>query len=92
MTDWHAEMLRDIDQVPDHLREGIIGHVLQGRPTGDFLTACLSNDLLDASCRADPVSLHNLPSVMRFLYNNCPGQCWGSPEKVAAWRAQGGLQ
>ena len=35
--------------VPFHLREGLHEYIRMGRPTGDFLKAFLSNDLMSAS-------------------------------------------
>lgn len=79
-----------IHLVPEHLRAGLMAHVMTGRPVGGFLTAVLSNDLLEAVNRADDQSFPALPKIMKFLYNYTPGPCWGSREKVDAWRKNGG--
>lgn len=56
-------------------------------PVGDFLTCCLQNDLHGALSRADDDNMHNIPAVVAYLYNEMPGTCWGSKEKVDAWIA-----
>ena len=77
--------------VPEHLRDGLEAHCVSGRPVGQFLTACLSNDLLGAVSHGDDQSLAGLRGIMQILYNYAPPGSWGSAEKVAAWRARGGL-
>ena len=57
----------------------------EGRPTGGFLRACLENDLLDATRRADEVNQLVLREIVAYIYYELPGQCHGSPEKVAKW-------
>lgn len=72
--------------VPEHLRDGLVEYVLTGRPTGGFLTACLRNDFLDAVCRAgSDLNLGHLQAIAKWLYNETPRKCWGSPAKVKAW-------
>lgn len=53
---------------------------------GDFLRCVLSNDLSGAVSRADLGSQQALVAIVTWLYNRAPEACWGSPEKVAAWR------
>lgn len=78
--------------VPGHLWAGIRGHVLAGIQTGDFLSAVFANDLLEAAVRADPISLVNLPGIMRFMQNYAPRACWGSRGLRDAWRRHGGVR
>jgi len=56
-----------------------------GRPTGGFLRAVLENDLMEAVGRADHSSLVNLADICRYVYNDIPAPCHGSPEKVSEW-------
>jgi hypothetical protein len=56
-----------------------------GVPTGSFLQAVLSNDLMDAVGRADDTSLLNLHRICMHVYNELPSDCWGSREKVKAF-------
>jgi hypothetical protein len=92
MTEFSREQLeRTIAnfEVPAHLREGLVEHVLHGRPVGSFLTACLRGDLLEAvSCAASDVTFADLRAIMKWLYNEAPGGCWGTSAKVLEW-AQG---
>ena len=52
---------------------------------GGFLTAVLSNDLMAAFAKADPDSIPALHGIVGYCFNEIPGDCWGSPEKVRAW-------
>lgn len=54
-------------------------------PTGDFLRACLENNLMEAMGRADEFSKLELLEICSYIYNNMPLPCHGSPEKVARW-------
>lgn len=74
--------LRD---VPEHLHEGLIEYIVDGRPVGGFLQAVLENDLLEAFGRADHESAAGLQNLCAFLYNDAPSACFGSPEFVRAW-------
>lgn len=78
--------------VPPHLREGILAWAMDARPVGNFLTAVIENDLREAVARGDENSLTGLKGLVQFLYNYAPSPCWGSPAKVEAWRACGGVR
>jgi hypothetical protein len=73
------------EAVPEHLRDGLWHYVREGRPTGHFLECVLSNDLAGAMGRADEESRGGLYAVVRWLYNEAPSNCWGTPERVKAW-------
>lgn len=77
--------------VPEHDWDGIVRHVMNGQATGDFLTAVMENNLTEACCRADSINRHALFEIVGVLYDYTPAGCWGSPEKVKAWRKKGGL-
>jgi len=66
-------------------KESIDAYIALGRPTGGFLEAVISNDLKEAIGRADSEALDNIPHIVAYLYNDCPGNCWGSKEKYTAW-------
>lgn len=72
--------------IPDRMMGGLERWIVHGTPPGDFLTAVLNNDLREAIGRADDENMRNLPAFVAYLYNEAPGQCWGSPEKVELWR------
>jgi len=71
--------------VPEQLHDGLVHYIGERRHVGQFLTAVLSNDLKDACARADNVCQVHLHSLIFFLYNYAPGDCWGSRDKVTAW-------
>ena len=77
--------------IPEHLWDGLKHYVLDGRPTGQFLEALFSNDLFEVYARGDDKALAGLKAVVVYLYNNCPSGCYGSPEHVKDWMAQGGM-
>ena len=79
------------DHVPEGLRLALKLYIEHGYPPGHFLTAVLNNDLRDSVGRADRGNLPRLGDLVIFLHNYTPSQCSGSPEKVKAWIAKGGL-
>ena len=52
---------------------------------GGFLTAVLSNDLLEAMQYADRESREELFAIVCWLVRYFPSGCWGSPQRVHAW-------
>jgi hypothetical protein len=72
--------------IPYHMQEGILNWIFEGVPTGHFLSAVLSNDLKEACKRADSMNSRLIYDYVYFLYNYAPMGCWGSEEKVAAWK------
>ena len=79
------------DRVPEHMREGIRHYIEDGRPPGGFLRALLSNDFMETVGRADSINREALREWARFLYNEVPSNCHGSPKVVEAWIKRGGL-
>ena len=75
----------DYNKLLPEFRDSLRMYIEGGYPPGGFLTAVLQNDLSNAIGRADKVSLLWLPSIVRWIYNEAPSACWGSPEKVSAW-------
>lgn len=74
--------------IPGHMMESLRRYIDKGIAPGHFLTAVLEHDLFEAVGRADDENLANLPAYVAYLYNEAPGPCHGSPEKVAEWLAQ----
>lgn len=72
--------------IPDYMIGGIDRWIDHGIPPGDFLMAVLCNNLKEAVARADDVNVKLLPAYVSFFYNDAPSECWGSPEKVLAWK------
>lgn len=81
----------DYSELPEHMRDGMRRYIERGIEAGSFMTAVLSNDLMGALGKADDVNRHQLFAYASFLYNEAPRACHGSPEAVAAWIVQGGL-
>ena len=54
-------------------------------PTGGFLHAVLSNDLMAACAKADYINKNRLIEISSYIYNNLPMDSWGSPEIVDKW-------
>lgn len=75
----------DRHAIPHHMIGGLYRYIEHRIPPGDFLMVVLSNDLKEACGRADDTNIKIIPNYVRFLYNDAPSQCWGSPEKVRAW-------
>ncbi len=71
--------------MPERIVELLKGYVNQRLHPGQFLAAVLENNLQESISRADDECLLNLPVIVIYIYNNVPGSCWGSPEKVKAW-------
>lgn len=91
---WNPEAMReDSTWVPMHLREGFTLYVEMGVPTGSGMRSILENQpLADVIGRLDSTAEAHVGHIVRFIYNHTPASCWGSPEKVSAWVAQGGLK
>jgi len=75
---------------PDIL-EAVQLHVAYGQPCGHFLSAVLCDHLKDAVRRADEHNVTRIRDLVKLLFNRAPAECWGSKEKVAAWRSVGGM-
>ena len=72
----------------EHLLGGLGRFFNQGIATGQFLNAVLTNDLLETFSRGDPQSIAGLPRLIELIFNHAPGDAWGTPERVATWRAR----
>ena len=79
------------DMLPMHMREGAQMYIERGICTGNFLLAVLKNDLVGAACQADDVNRECLLDWARWLWNEAPRVCWGTPQRVAEWQERGGL-
>lgn len=66
-------------------KEGIDAYVDYGVPTGDFLQAVLSNDLMEACSRADDDHQHALFDICSYIWNYTPSVCWGSKSHYETW-------
>lgn len=73
--------------VPAHMVDGLVMYVEHGIPPGSFLLAVLENNLAGAAALTDEINKLCLFQWTDVLWNELPGDCWGSPEKVRAWIA-----
>lgn len=81
----------DYAQLPPSLRPGVEAYIEQGVLPGGFLQAVIRNDLSGAFGRADAGNLERIFDIVSFWYNEAPGACWGSREKMEAWVEHGGM-
>lgn len=70
--------------LPAQYREGMRRYIEEGILPGFFLVAILSNDLY-ASVAQCSGPMDDVKSVVRWIYNEAPSRCWGSPEQVRDW-------
>ncbi len=78
-------------KLPSHIQDGVERYIEHGVPPGDFLTAVICNDLRESFGRADEVNIARMFDIVGFFYNEAPGGCWGSLEKMKRWVKIGGL-
>lgn len=79
----------DYSLVSEHCRGGLERYFEHHIPPGSFLTAVLSNDLMDAARRADSANQYRLFDYCRFLETYAPRSSYGSPEAVQKWLTNG---
>ena len=78
MSDYKSTIRPDI-------REALDRYASYGVPVGGFLTAVLSNDLMDAIGRADDYNRLTIAEICRYVCNELPTRCRGSREAVKKW-------
>ena len=78
--------------LPDHIRSGVKRYIEDGQKPGSFLCAVISNNLLEATVRADSINLPRLKEIMQFLFNYCPDDSWGSETALQKWVDHEGLK
>lgn len=83
--------IRGLEKLPAHMRDGVERYVLHGIPGGSFMTELFANRLVQAFSRADEENTAAMREWASWLYNDAPGDCWGSPMAVSEWIAAGGL-
>ena len=66
------------DNIPTQTRMALCGYVEEGILPGGFLTAVLCNDLFGAVTHADTENAAALTTIVKFIYNRVPSDCWGS--------------
>lgn len=72
-------------QIDEDILDSLDRYAKDGIPTGSFLEAVLSNDLMDAMSRADLKNRAVVFYICSYVYNELPADCHGSRKKVAQW-------
>ena len=85
-------MMPDPKLAPEWVIESLTAYAQTGRPPGDFLLACLTNNLVEAFARADVNSQAALPHIVAFIYWEIPSGSWKTKEAVERWITIGGLE
>ncbi len=75
-------------EIPEYMHEGILRYVSHYVKPGDFLTSVICNDLQMAVAHADGTNMNLLKNYVQWFYNESPGGCWGSKEKMNDWLAK----
>jgi hypothetical protein len=88
MMQWESKMA---DLIPPHMHDGLTLWIEHGVMTGDFMTALMKNDLMEAMGRADEINARCIRNWCVYLYSYAPRGCYGGPIQVAAWRQHKGL-
>lgn len=71
--------------LPAQSAEAARKYIVERVRPGGFLLALFSNQLVEAYLRADELNLAAMPAWVKFLTNEAPFTCWGSPQKVQDW-------
>lgn len=77
-------------RIPPHMQDSLRAFFEVGCPVGGFLTAVLSNDLMESFARADSHNRVLMHDYCLFLYNQAP-QITRSKKGVEEWISRGGL-
>ncbi len=81
----------NLSMIPHHCREGVRAYLVQGRPTGGFLSAIFANDLRLAMAKTDDMNKGRIQDYLDFLCMYAPAKAHGSLANFGAWLKQGGL-
>jgi hypothetical protein len=78
----------DYSGLPPHIQGAAKRYIEHGVEVGGFLTAMISNNLTASFATADETNRERMFDIVSWFYNEAPGPCWGSPEKMTAWMQQ----
>lgn len=81
LTEEHERLCPELPVRQDVI-ESLERYVQHGIEPGQFLLAVLENNLMEAFGRADSYNRASLFFILRYIYNELPGNCHGSPERV----------
>ena len=80
-----ALSMEPYNKIPARMLDPITRYVMNGTPPGGFLTAVITNNLLDASTRADKANEQLLRAYAQLFWWWTPRECHGSVERMEAW-------
>ncbi len=72
-------------KIPDRTMAALKRYVEHRIQPGHFLTAVLENNLMESLGRADEDNRAAIFEICMYIYNEIPGLCHGSPERVRNW-------
>ena len=78
-------MMEYYDAIPKRITEALERYEHGGVLPGHFMQAVLSNNLFYAVSMADDRNYPILKQIVHYVYNEMPGNCWGSRDVVNTW-------
>lgn len=78
--------------VPPQALEAFSRYVMSGIETGSCLRAALENNMMEFFGRSSQPYQGAAFGIASYIHNKIPNTSWGSPKKVDAWIASGGLE
>ena len=72
-------------KVPERTLNSLDNWAKKGWDGGSFVMACLENDFTRAVGCADKENSGALPGIAKYMYNELPLRCWGSPKIISQW-------
>ncbi len=82
----------EYELIPAHTMYALRNYVDHGVRTGDFLRNVIANNLFGAFSHADLDNRAAIGPLVKYIYNRCPQQCWGSQEAFDAWAEHRGME
>ena len=73
------------EELPGALGPGMKRYIEQGIQPGRFLTAVICNNLKESFAQADDFNQELMFDIVKWMYNEAPIDCWGSPSRMRRW-------
>ena len=73
------------NSIPEWTLHSLKSYIESSIPTGGFLKSVLENNLMESFNRADDENKEAISSIVKFLFNEAPANCFGSSERVEEW-------
>ena len=83
IEEYEVEM--ELRGLPGYMVPAVFNYLENRKVPGGFLSAVISNDLHGAISNADDQNRRVIRSWLKLLYNEFPGNAWGSKEKLTLW-------